>query len=197
MTTILSLLCLGLLATTLYLLWLRGKDLNKTKETVAAANPTIDKPRSPGELKLQNAIDTFIGDTLYLSDSVFTEPILISDTIQIVKDTLYIKTRGNIVLQRDSAYSGPAIKLTSECKSIMIDSLELRDFNVGISTINTALQLNNVRFTNCRVPVQAMFSFPGNKFISGRIADNSFATDSLPRTPTTAPRPTRFYKNRR
>lgn len=196
LTTILSLVCLGLLATTLYLLWLRGKEVNKTKETASVA-PTIDKPRSPGELKLQNAIDTFIGDTLYLSDSVFTDPILISDTIQIVKDTIYIKTRGNIVLQRDSAYKGPAIKLTSECKSVMIDSLELRDFDLGISTMNTALQLNNVRFTNCRVPVRATFNFPANKFISGRIADNAFATDSLPRTQVAPARTTRFYKNRR
>lgn len=185
---ILSLLCLILLATTLWLLWQKGKEKNPEPVNSASAMP---KPRNPSELKFQNAIDTSIGDTLTLSDSIFMEPIVISDTIHIAKDSLYIKTRGNIIIQPDSAYNGPAIKLAQQCKFISIDGLQFKGFKTGVLSTNNALFLKNVRFINCLVPYQASYSFPNNMFINGSIPNSAFKADSIamPDVPTYSPIP--------
>jgi PPM family protein phosphatase len=117
---------------------------------------------------------------LFLTDSVFAQPIIISDTILVRRDSLYIKSTGNVVLRRDSAYTGPAILLASNCKNIVMDNLQFENFNIGISVQNNALQLKNVRFNNCVIAVQTLFTFLPDQYISGRLSDSSLKKDSIP-----------------
>ena len=119
------------------------------------------------------------GDTLVLNDSLFAEPVVITDTILIQKDTLYIKAGGNFTLMADSAYTGPAFALSPNCKYIVIDGILFQNFNVALTAFNNALHLKDVRFANCRLPVQRHFTFPDGVFVNGSLKDSAFKTDSL------------------
>lgn len=173
---LLSFLCILFLATSL-LLWKNNRASTDKKEVTVTQ---VRETRNQQEIKLQATINTWVGDTLLLTDSVFTQPVLISDTIWIRRDSLYIKTKGKLVLKRDSLYAGPAILLASTCKYIVMDSLVFEDFIIGISVPNNALQLKNVRFNNCRTAIQTMFTFLPDRYINGRITDTFFKIDSLP-----------------
>lgn len=174
--TILSLLCIGLLASSLYLLWELGKRPNASGETEIV---TVQKSRNPQEIQIQAALNTLQGDTLILNDSVYSKPIIISDTLQIKADTLYILARGNIVLKSDSTYKGLALLILPHIKHLVLDGLVFEDFDVAISSQSRWLTLKGVRFINCRNPLQLSFSFPGDQYINGSITDAFFKTDSL------------------
>ena len=82
---------------------------------------------------------------------------------------------------RDSAYAGPAFALAASCRHVVMDSLVLQNFDVGILVQNQSLQLNNVRFVNCRVPVQYQLMLPNDQYLNGSMADpNNIKADSLP-----------------
>lgn len=173
---ILAALCVFLLGTTLFLLWknTRGSD---SKDPVIA--PVEDK-RNPEEKKLQEAINAVGNDTLVLSDSLFKQAIVISDTLDIHQDSLFILARGKIVLRADSTFKGPAIELSADSRFILLDGLQFENFNVAVSAQNDALFLRNVQFFNCKWPVQNFFVFPDRQYITGRLAGAyMFRTDSL------------------
>ncbi|MDB5011888.1 MAG: hypothetical protein JWQ25_90 [Daejeonella sp.] len=172
--TILSILSTLLFIATLVLLW----QLFKPDEVKAQASTA--KTRNAEEIKLQDALNKLTGDTLILSASDFPEPIVISDTILIQQDSLFIKTKGRIALTADPAYKGPGLVLATTSKFISIDSLILENFKTGISVYNNALHLKNVLFTNCQVPVQTSFIFEDNRYVSGSILNESFKKDSIP-----------------
>jgi serine/threonine protein phosphatase PrpC len=173
----LSILCVIFLVSTLYLL---GKGSKKEDGEELAATP-VQKVRNAQETALQHAIDTLTRDTLILSDSLFAQTIVITDTLQIRRDSLYILTKGNVTLRSDSTYTGPAFVLSSQCKYIVIDSLTLSNFDTAVYAQNNALVLKNVRFNNCRIPVQNIFMLAANQYINGRIPDTPFRADSLPK----------------
>jgi PPM family protein phosphatase len=175
-TIILTTLCLLFLASSLYLLSQNLRAKNAAREALTP----VQKVRNPQETALQHTIDTLTRDTLVLSDSAFSERIIISDTLHIRRDSLYILTKGNVTLESDSSYTGPAFMLSSRCKYIVLDSLTFSNFGVGISAQNNALFLKNVKFNNCRIPVQNLFMFAQNHYVSGRIPDSPFLTDTLP-----------------
>ncbi|MDF2434176.1 MAG: family protein phosphatase [Mucilaginibacter sp.] len=152
----------------------------ETPEQKVAVSP-VKKKRNPQEIKLQYAVDQNKGNLLLLSDTSFKSPVIISQAITINRDSLHIKAKGNITFQSDSGYSGPAFVLTSKTKKIILDSLFFQNFNIAISGFNQALTLKNVRFMNCKVPLQNMFDLANNKYISGSLATLLFTTDSLPK----------------
>jgi serine/threonine protein phosphatase PrpC len=166
-----------LLASTLFLLW------RNFKGSQTAADPQLavaDTVRSAGQLELQDAINSATGDTLLLSDSLYRQPILISDTLDIHQDTLFIISNQKVVLKADSSYKGAAIQLSSDSRMVVLEGLQFEDFNVAVSSQNDALHLRNVQFVNCKWPIQNYFVFPDNQYISGQIAgSNSFKSDSL------------------
>ena len=178
--TVLSILSLILLVSTLTLWWKRSNEDSTAADNKFVQNTNSNKIKNPQEAKLQNAIDSLVGDTLMLSVAAFPNPIIISDTLLINRDSLYIKTTGNITFSADSNYKGPAIVLSSLCKHIVLDSLKLENFRIGIEAQNDALELRNVRFKNCLIPVNAMITFAGEKYVNGRINLNYFKLDSLP-----------------
>lgn len=169
-------LCLVFLGTTLFLLWQKFKEPSE-KETLVA--PVTDT-RNAEEIKLQDAINSLQGDTLLLSDSVFKQPITISDTLNIHQDSLFILSSGNVVLRGDTSFAGPAIMLSPDSRFILLDGLQFENFRVAVSAQNDALFLRNVQFFNCKWPVQNFFVFPDKQYITGRLAGSYFfRTDSL------------------
>ena len=179
----LSLASVVLLITSLALLWLHLQPDPVKAETSSdkSENPAIET-RNEQELKLQEVINTATGDTVVLSAADFPLPVIISDTILIQKDTLYIETEGSIIFTADPRYEGPALLLASTSKYISIDSLVFQNFATGISVYNNALHLKDVKFNNCRIPIQNLFTFEDNKYVNGRIMKGSFKKDSLPRS---------------
>jgi hypothetical protein len=141
----------------------------------------VKKQKNKQEIKLEQAIAQAKGHILVLADTSYTTPILISEAIQINKDSLTIKAKGKIVFQSDSDYNGAAFKLSSKLKNIVLDSLSLVNFHVGIASFNNALVLKNVRFTNCQVQIQNAYILPDKKYITGKLPSVTFSADSIPR----------------
>jgi hypothetical protein len=172
---ILSFLCLVLLAAFLWQ-WFQKSD-------PAKGNMITPLPKNPAEQRLADTLLNFKSDTLILQEGIFAAPIQLSDTLWIQQDTLYIKGSGYIGFLRDSAFAGPALALASSCQYIVLDSLLLQNFDVGILVQNKALHLKNVRFINCSVPVQYQMHLPNNQYLNGSTADpNNLKADSLPQT---------------
>ncbi|GAA4405239.1 hypothetical protein GCM10023187_23470 [Nibrella viscosa] len=171
--TLLSLLCLAFLGTTLYLLW---QNWQRDQAEKWQERPVPD----PQQQKLQQAINTFTGDTLMLADTAYPQPIRLITTLRIMRDSLYIKAPDNLVLAGDSTYSEPAIQLSAQCRYIVLDNITVDGFQVGISAPNSALHLKNVRFRNCLVPVQTQFLFRDNQYVTGPLPVTLFRTDSVP-----------------
>ncbi|QJD94871.1 serine/threonine-protein phosphatase [Mucilaginibacter robiniae] len=183
LTITLGILCLVFLGAAVWLFLQRPSSQLVANQTAAVS---AKKVRNAQELKLQDLIDKATGDTLVLSDTVFKQPVVISDTLHVQKDSLYIKAKGNIILKRDSAYTGPAIQLNAKCKNIVLDNLHFQDFEAAIALNNTSLFLKNVQFINCKQPVQNVYNFTSNKTITANLPAVSFKADSLVKTPNTS-----------
>jgi len=140
------------------------------------------RPKSAGEIKLQDTLSKLKGNTLVLSDADFKEPIIITDSININKDSIYIKAKGRVVIKKDSLYHGPALVLSPQSRYIVLDSLVFDGFHTVIATYNDALVLKNVQFNNCVTAVQTSYLFPDKKYISGRLFGGMFKIDSIPAT---------------
>jgi serine/threonine protein phosphatase PrpC len=163
LTLLLGFLCLVFLASTVWLFLANQKD---TKPTSQTGNTAIQKMRNAEEVKLQDAIDAFKGDTLVLSDTAFKQPIILTDTLHIDQDTLYIKVRGGITLQRDTNFDGPALAISSGNKVVVLDNLKFKDFNTAIDLGNTSLSLKNTQFINCKLHVQRKYDLPDSKAVT-------------------------------
>jgi serine/threonine protein phosphatase PrpC len=151
-----------------------------TEPVVKPVPQPVERPLSPLEIKLQDTIDRLKGNLLILTATAFPSPVMISRAILIKKDTLFIKTKGTIELQSDTGYTGAAFNLSKQCKVVFLDSLTIKNFQTGFIAYNNALLLKNVRFVNCAVPLQNLFTIPNNKYISGGIP--TFKADSIPLT---------------
>jgi serine/threonine protein phosphatase PrpC len=159
--TLLSILCLAFLASTI---WLYLKGQPESKPVQPANTMAKVSAKNADELKLQSAIDKATGNTLFLSDTVFKQTVLITDTLKISKDTLYIK--GNITIKRDSAYKGPAFIIAANCKSTGIEGLKFEGFTTAIQSSNSFVTLKNVQFINCVNGMQKAYPFITNKLIT-------------------------------
>lgn len=144
----------------------------------------VHQAKSPNlqEIKLQDTIDHIKGQIFVLNNSDFKSPILLNRSIIINRDSLHIKVKGNIVLLCDSGFSGPAFTLSQKTKNITLDSLVFQNFNIAITGYNQALFLKNVRFVQCKIPLQNIFGLANNKYINGGLPTLLFKTDSLPKT---------------
>lgn len=171
---LLSILSIGLLLSTIYLLWLRGQ--NSTSEGKAlVADPT----EVITETKFSEQFAAFIGDTLVLNDSVYRQPIIVSKSINFDRDTLYILSRGKIIFQRDSAFNGPAFVIPATGKNIVLNGMTFDGFDIGIVSQTRNVRMEGVKFINCRVPVQYQFATPKDTLMNGTLSEMFFRTDSL------------------
>ncbi|HZY40280.1 MAG TPA: protein phosphatase 2C domain-containing protein [Mucilaginibacter sp.] len=142
----------------------------------------VARPRNTQEIKLQNAIDHSKGKLVILSDTVFKSPIIISQSIMIGRDSLHIKAKGNITFKSDSGFKRPAFVISLGIKSVALDSVSFQNFDVAISSHDQALQLKNVRFQGCTIPVLNSYLFPAKKYINGGPVAPLFKADSLPKS---------------
>jgi serine/threonine protein phosphatase PrpC len=154
LTLILGFLCLVFLSSTIWLFLTNQKEATPLSQT----GPPVQKLRNADEVKLQDAIDAFKGDTLVLSDTSFKQPIIITDTLHIDQDTLYVRVKGNITLQRDTAFKGPALSIAADSKVVVLENFKFKDFNTGIDLGNTGLFLKNTQFINCKLHVQRQYN---------------------------------------
>lgn len=161
---ILSLLLLG---ATVYF-YMQNQERYVEKSTLV---DTIKRQRNSQELLLQDAFDNAIGDTLVLSDSIFKSPILISDTLRIRRDSLFVIANG-IILQADSNYKGAALVFTAQNKLAGLDSLQFKGFNTGISLRNSDLVLKKITFVNCLIPVQRTYMFRNQMPINAALGNS-------------------------
>jgi hypothetical protein len=186
-TIILSILCLAFLASTVWL-YLKGRQ-QEPNQPIAPNAATETKPaeRNADELKLQDAIDKATGSTLVLADSVFKQPVIISDTLTISKDTLFIK--GNITIKRDSSYQGPALRIAATCKSTGLEGLKFEGFDTAIQAANTPVSIKNVQFINCTYGIRKVYPFITNKMITVDLPVMHYRADTI--ASTTKPNGTR------
>jgi serine/threonine protein phosphatase PrpC len=173
LTIFLAVLCLLLLASSVwfYMQW-QAKD-----PAQIPAEAVVKRTRNTLEIKLQEDIDKATGDTLLLSDSVYKQPVLLTDTIHIKKDTLYIK--GNVVIQRDSSYTGPALVVAANCKSMVLEGLTFKDFNTAIHLHNNEFYLRKVQFKNCVNAIQNVYVFDNNKLVTSVLPYITYRSDSI------------------
>lgn len=180
LSIILGLLCLVFLASTI---WLYMSQHKSAKAMVAGGTPT-QKLRNADEVKLQDAIDAFKGDTLVLSDTSFKKPIIITDTLHIDQDSIYIRIEGDIVLQRDTAYKGPALSIAKDSKVVVLENLKFEGFDVAIDLQNTDLFLKNTQFMNCRLPLQRKYEMVANKSVTADFPATKINPQAVkPKTP--------------
>jgi len=153
---------------------------SKNKELEAA----IPKPLPP---KALNAAEKKLSDSLGLATGIFQimpgsfgQAITISDTLFVRQDTLHINGNG-LLLQRDSAYQGPAIKATGNNKILILENITFKDFETAVLLQGKGVQLRNVQFENVAVPVQRQMFLPANQPLNGILKDTiSIKNDSLP-----------------
>ena len=168
---VLAVLCAALAGTVIWL-WSRSNDRAITTP------PLVQTPvRNAVEQKVKDSLNST--PILVLSDSAYAKNIVISDTLFIQRDSLHIKGNG-VIWQSDSAYHGPALVVAATCRHIVLEDMVFQDFDKGLLAEGKVLQLKNVRFINCRIPLQYHYLFPSNIPVSGTITDTPFfKTDSL------------------
>lgn len=121
---------------------------------------------------------------LHISDSSKTYSLPVNGVIIktkapiiINKDSFVLKGNG-AVLVADSVNTKPAIVIAASAKNIVLDSLVLENFDAGLLLQKNNVTLRNIRFVNCRIPVQYAVNFP-DKLVSGKFKDSIFINNAL------------------
>jgi serine/threonine protein phosphatase PrpC len=172
----LSVLCALLLLSTAWLFFNSPPVNLKPAAALTQVQPITVNPQ---EKLISDTLAKLKSDTLILSANLFKGPVHLSRALTISRDTLVIQTKGDVVLQPDSAYKGPALILSASCKYVVIDQLVLDNFETGIVSYRNVLDLKNVKFNNCRNPLQVLFEFPDHSFVNGSVSKRAFQADSL------------------
>ncbi|MGZ5286043.1 MAG: PP2C family protein-serine/threonine phosphatase [Flavisolibacter sp.] len=160
-----------ILAAAVYLLWKENQ-----KKEVTPVPVTQIKQRNAAEKRLLDSLE--VSAFLYL-DSGYGKTILVSDTVNIQQDSIYINGNG-ITLQADSNYQGTLFQAAPNCNYILLENMVIEGFDIGLSAQSHILKLKNVRFINCRIPVQYNLSLPLNRTLSGSLVDTVlFRPDSI------------------
>ncbi|HYO23169.1 MAG TPA: protein phosphatase 2C domain-containing protein [Flavisolibacter sp.] len=163
-----------LLAGACYWLWTKNKDLE-----ASLPKPPPAKILNAGEKKLSDSLG-LASRMFQMAPGSFGESVIVSDTLFVRQDTLHINGNG-IVLHRDSAYDGPAIKATVNNKILILENIVFKDFTTAILLQGKGIELRNVQFQNVTTPVQRQLFFPINQPLTGFLKDTIIIqNDSLP-----------------
>ncbi|MBL7701935.1 MAG: serine/threonine-protein phosphatase [Ferruginibacter sp.] len=100
--------------------------------------------------------------------------LVLNEAIQVNKDSFYLNGNG-LHLIADTNYKGPAFIISNTAKNIVLDSLVLENFDCGLVIQKSNVIFKNVRFINCKVPVQYAATFSDTS-LSGRFKDSIFIT---------------------
>lgn len=168
---LLVLLCLGLLGAVIWLL--------STNRSNLVPQPTMtQKLKSATELRLQAMIND--SSQVSLNDPAFGQFISVSDTIDIVRDSLWINGH-NMMLQGDGEQQSAAFNISPTCQYVLFENIVLKNFEKAIIAQNKAVHLRNVRFENCKVSLEQQHRFGNDSTVNAIMTDSSLLrTDSLP-----------------
>ncbi|HVG16707.1 MAG TPA: protein phosphatase 2C domain-containing protein [Chitinophagaceae bacterium] len=173
----LSLLSTILLALLLYFLLSGTKSKNLSAGSAREANLH--------EKVFQDSLGPLASNLFSVSNNTFPNPIVLTDTLRVDKDSIHIIGSGQIVLQRDSSFTGPAIYFSQSCKYAVLENIRFEGFDLAVLSAIKSLYFKNVQFVNCRIPLQHQHQFPDNAFITGSIDSFRIKADSLVlKTPT-------------
>lgn len=164
--TILSVVCISLLAV---LLWQLFKS---DKEPQALTKTAVEQNRNEQELLLQGYLDTVGNQLAELDDSLFSKTILLSDTIIIDKDSLALDGHG-VTLRAGEGYKGPGLLVSSRNRVFALQNIILENFDVGMLLQNKNVFFMNVQFRNCRISLQYQHVLPGSNHLGGQLATDS------------------------
>ncbi|MDQ6814897.1 MAG: protein phosphatase 2C domain-containing protein [Bacteroidota bacterium] len=154
--------------------WILYQNYQKKNARENEVNKTVVRiDRTPGEIILLDSINGNRTNEVFVLNTPETKSITITDSINVNHDSLHIIGNG-VTLISDSTYRGAAFSVSSNCKYLLLDSLTLQNFDIGVLTRNHGLHLKNVQFKNCRIPVQYNFLFKDRPVINGRFADTVF-----------------------
>jgi serine/threonine protein phosphatase PrpC len=170
-------LCILLFSVNAWLLW--QNHINEKATTNQLKLNAIKPPRNVQEKKLQDTLNKLNGNMLILTDSLFKSPILITEPLQINRDTLYLIAEKGIVIKRDTSFREIPIAIKPASKHVLLENFTFEDFNTVISSQNNALVFKNVRFINSPNAIQIIYNFPAGKYINGKIPGSTFKADSL------------------
>jgi len=175
---LLIVVCLGLLAVNIYLLWRNHS--NEIRQVSSQKLSTIKPPRNAAEKKLQDTLNKMTGNILLLTDSMFKSPVLITEPLQFNRDTVYLIAENGLIIKRDTSFNEIPIDIRPVNKHIMLQNFTFQDFKTAISSQSNALVFKNVRFVNCPNAVQIIYRFPDGRYINGKLQQSTFKSDSLP-----------------
>jgi serine/threonine protein phosphatase PrpC len=153
--------------------WMVYKDFLRKDRPQQIVATTAPAQRNAQEQKLLDSISDPARKEVFIMNVAGANPIILTDTISINKDSLHIIGNG-ATLTSDSTYRGAAFALSKDSRYVLLDSMTLENFDVGVLVNNEALHFKNVQFKNCRVPVQYQVSLAANTFLSGRFTDTIF-----------------------
>ncbi|WP_121357162.1 PP2C family protein-serine/threonine phosphatase [Flavisolibacter nicotianae] len=166
-------LCFLLAAAVLWLLF-RNNAQEKKPVFVAAYSPNDAEKKVADSLGLAQ-------HSLVLTESGFGKSIAVGDTLYVRQDTLLIDGRG-VVFRADSAFAGPAFFVTANNKFLSLQNMVFQNFPVALVLQGKGVQLRNVQFLNCKVPVQRQLLLPADSALSGTLRDTFLVTpNSLPK----------------
>ena len=153
---LLSILCLLFLSGFIWMWWSKNHFSGTQGEVVK-------KEKNVQEIRLQTFINASPGDTVDLATGSKDHILYLTDTLWVNRPSLYLKGK-NATLAKDSSSSNHvAILVSPECRSIIIDSLTIDGFDIGISMAGKeSLQLKGVKFKNCPINVAYRFSGTGD-----------------------------------
>ena len=154
--------------------WMVYKEFLKKGDPQPLTTNTLQlTKRNEQEQRLLDSISDPARKEVFIMNLQGGQPIVITDTLSINKDTLHIIGNG-ATLTSDTTYKGAAFSVSPASRYILLDSMTLQNFDVGVLVNNKALHFKNVQFKNCRVPVQYQVPLLANALLSGRFADTIF-----------------------
>ena len=104
--------------------------------------------------------------------------LVMAESVLINKDSFYLHGNGSHIIA-DTNYKGPALIISYAARHIVLDSLVFENFDAALFIQKSNIVFKNVRFVNCRIPVQYAAAF-GDTAISGHFKDSIFInTQSL------------------
>ncbi len=155
------------------LIWLLYQNYNDKNEKKDTNNIVAAGKRNEQEQILVDSINGTKTNEVFILHQAGNPPVVITDTIIVNRDSVHIIGNG-VTLKSDPAYKGPALTLSPACKYILLDSLTLENFDIGVLVKKQGLHLKNVQFKNCRIPVQQQFMFNDTSAVNGRFSDTPF-----------------------
>ena len=175
-TLLLGALCF-LLAVAVVWLWLRQSGNNG--DEVSGIQPAVYSPNA-AEKRMADSLG-LATNKLSLTDTSSGRSVVLGDTLFVRQDTMHINGNG-IILQSDSTYTGPAFFATNNNSFLLLENIVFKDFATAIVLQGRGLQLRNVQFLNCAVPVQRQVFLPADRSLTGTLRDTMILkNDSLPK----------------